>query len=608
MIRCSVIIVGIKSGGHDPSIAILKDGELVFAAEEERFTRKKHAHGQIPINALKSGLKSIDLSAELVDYWVIHHAHPLKLIYRTVVPYLIKPPKNKLELRFAVIQIRNVINYLRSWLNKKTSTQKFFQELGLKNPNIIFLEHHVAHSLSATLFSNISEGLSISLDGKGDGSSLMVGTFSNLISRSSNLEKINLGSKFYNLKKFFQIKKRFDPRFSLGLAYSEFTKFLGFKPNDAEYKVMGIASYGVPEFNLEKIFGFDKGVPRKKISSYLYWKQQSTHLVDFLGIEKRTPESDWSQVHANLAASVQFGLEQSMLSFSHQQLNKEQKVNLVLSGGVALNVKMNMILREKLNLNSFFVQPVSSDAGLALGCAGYMFKRLTGLNPKPLTTLHLGPDITEYSLEPLESNDKVTIERFQNWEALCKIVAKEISTGAVIAWMQGRMEFGPRSLGARSILADPRKLENKDHVNSKIKFRELFRPFCPSMLKSDFINYVEEGSKWEFSKSLPFMIEAFRVNEKARVEIPAVVHVDNTIRPQVLDESSYYLSEQPYVMLLNAFKKITGIGVLLNTSLNRRGEPIACEPLEGLEILLKTDLDFLVIGKSIIRKNKSLAN
>lgn len=341
------------------------------------------------------------------------------------------------------------------------------------------------------------------------------------------------------------------------------------------------------------------------MASYLYWKPQSTHLADFLGIEKRTPESDWSQVHANLASSVQFELEQSMLSFSHLQLIKEQKVDLVLSGGVALNVKMNMILREKLNLNSFFVQPVSSDAGLALGCAGYMHKRLTGLNPKPMTSLHLGPDITEYSLEPINLNKKVTIEKFQNWEDLCEIVAKEISSGAVIAWMQGRMEFGPRSLGARSIIADPRKLENKDHVNSKIKFRELFRPFCPSMLKSDFINYVEEGSKWEFSKSLPFMIEAFRVNEKARAEIPAVVHVDNTIRPQVLDEASYYLSEQPYVMLLKAFKKITGIGVLLNTSLNRRGEPIACEPLEGLEILLKTDLDFLVIGRSIIRKSKS---
>ena len=600
-----MIIVGIKSGGHDPSIAILKNGELVFAAEEERFTRKKHANGQMPINSLKSGLKSMDLRAESVDYWVIHHAHPLKLIYRTVVPYFIKPPRNKLELRFSVIQIRNGFYYLRNWLKKKTSTQKFFQELGLKNPNIIFLEHHIAHSLSATLFSDIPEGLSISLDGKGDGSSLMVGTFSNFISRPSKFEAINLGSKGHNLKKFFQIKKRFDPRFSLGLAYSEFTKFLGFEPNDAEYKVMGLASYGVPELNLKDIFGFDNGVPRKKLASYLYWKQQSTHLADFLGIEKRTPESDWSQVHANLASSVQFELEQSMLSFSHQQLIKEQKVDLVLSGGVALNVKMNMILREKLNLNSFFVQPVSSDAGLALGCAGYMHKRLTGFNPKPLSSLHLGPDITEYSLEPIEFNDKVTIEKFQNWEELCEIVAKEVSSGAVIAWMQGRMEFGPRSLGARSIIADPRKLENKDHVNSKIKFRELFRPFCPSMLKSDFINYVEEGSKWEFSKSLPFMIEAFRVNEKARAEIPAVVHVDNTIRPQVLDEASYYLSEQPYVMLLKAFKKITGIGVLLNTSLNRRGEPIACEPLEGLEILLKTDLDVLVIGRSIIRKSKS---
>jgi carbamoyltransferase len=388
------------------------------------------------------------------------------------------------------------------------------------------------------------------------------------------------------------------------LAYTGFTKYLGFEPNDSEYKVMGLASYGIPNLDINKIFGFKNGKPKRKVMAYVYNWRKSTHLFDLFGEPARDNNSQVTEFHENLAASAQLKLEQSALDFSLKALKKYKENSLVLSGGVALNVKMNMVLRDKLPLNKFFVQPVSSDAGLALGCVGYVYKYLTNRQPAKLDSLYLGPDISEYSLDFLKLNTKISVQNYDNISDCIDQVALYISRGAVIAWMQGRMEFGPRALGARSILADPRNEKNRDHVNSKIKFRELFRPFCPSMLKTDFQKYISTDSKYDISQSLPFMIEAFKVNDLAKLEIPAVVHVDNTIRPQVLDEDLPINFNNPYFLLLQKFKKITSIGVILNASLNRRGEPIASSPSEGLDILVNTDLDYLVIGKTIIEKIK----
>ena len=586
-----MIIVGFKSGGHDPAMAILKDGVVVCAAEEERFTRVKHSHGSIPIQSIKWGLSRIGIKPEEVDYWAVHHARPLRVVLLTIAPYMYKPPKNYAELRFAAIQIRNVLkNFYLNWLKSRTATQRLFQELGIKNPKIFFVEHHVAHGLSASMFSGIKEGLSLSIDGKGDGTSLMVATFAN--------SKTGVKSK-----NFYDIKRRFDPRYSLGLAYTGFTKFLGFEPNDAEYKVMGLASYGTAAINLDKIFGYKKnGMPTRKIAPFVYNWRRSKHLEDFFGLSPRSPESQWEGIHADIAASAQKKLEESALAFANRYLKRYNKKSLVLSGGVCLNVKMNMVLRESLNLDEFYVQPVSSDAGLPLGCVAFVYRKVTGLTPSSLSTLHLGPDISEFSLEHLKEDSRIEFESFISMESLCEVVAREISNGAVVAWMQGQMEFGPRSLGARSILADPRRSDNRDRVNVKIKFRELFRPFCPSMLKDDFEKYVEGESAWIKSKSYHFMIEAFKANELAVQEIPAVIHVDGTFRPQVVEEVELVDSITPYQLLLKKFREITGIGVLLNTSLNRRGEPIACTPEQGMNIFHGTDLDLLVINQTIFRK------
>lgn len=585
-----MIVVGFKSGGHDPAMAILKDGVVVCAAEEERFTRVKHSHGSIPVQSIQWGLNKLGIKPTDVDFWAVHHAKPLKVLYLTIAPYLRKPPKNHAELRFAVIQILNVRRFYLYWLRSRTATQRLFQELGVSNPKVFYVEHHVAHGLSASMFSGIKEGLSISLDGKGDGTSLMVANFSN--SRISA-----------QLKSFFDIKKRLDPRYSLGLAYTGFTKFLGFEPNDAEYKVMGLASYGNPSINLDKIFGYHKsGRPTRKIAPYVYNWRRSSHFHDFFRIPPREPESKWERDHADIAASAQKKLEDSALAFSKRYLKKYGKDSLVLSGGVCLNVKMNMVLRESLKLKEFYVQPVSSDAGLPLGCVAYAYASVTGITPSILTTLHLGPNIREFNIEGLMQDSKIGYESFNSMSSLCEVVSREISEGAVVAWMQGQMEFGPRSLGARSILADPRRVENRDRVNAKIKFRELFRPFCPSMLKLDFEKYVDSRSNWSTSKSYYFMIEAFRANKLATQEIPAVIHVDGTFRPQVLEEEDCADSIAPYQLLLKKFRDITGIGVLLNTSLNRRGEPIACTPQQGMDIFLATDLDLLVIGTTIFRK------
>jgi len=593
------IVVGFKSGGHDPSMAISVDGVIVAAAEEERFTRKKHSHGDLPVNAVRWGLKKAQISPDSVDLWVVHHAKPIEVVARTIWPYIKLPPKNYAELRHAAIQIRDVYRF---WVLYRREGllpyQRLFQNLGLKNPKVMFLEHHIAHNLSGSMFCGFDRGLAISMDGKGDGSSLMVSKFHNSQRLLGQKKRPNL---FQDGK--FRVLKRFDPRYSLGLAFTGFTKYLGFEPNDAEYKVMGLASYGKPNIDVAPVFGYKKsGRPTRKVAPYVYNWRRSRHFQDYFLNHERQPESQIEEFHKNIAASAQKELERSALAFVNRYLQKSGESNLVLSGGVCLNVKVNMVIREQSpNLENFFVQPVSSDAGLALGCAAFGFYNQTGRIPSPIKSLHLGPHIDDFDLDQnfVASFD---CEEFTDLNKLIKVVAREIASGSVIGWMQGNMELGPRSLGARSILADPRKVENRDRVNEKIKFRELFRPFCPSMLKSEFLKYVQEDSNWEISKSLPFMIEAFRVNQLAAEEIPAVVHVDNTIRPQVLDGSFSIESEKPFLLLLQEFKNITGIGVLLNTSLNRRGEPIACSPVDGLKILEATELDFMVVGTKIFRK------
>lgn len=585
-----MLIVGFKAGGHDPSVVFFQDGKVVFAAEEERFTRNKFSRGSIPLKSFYAGLHHLGITSSEVDYWAVHHANPLIVAYRTILPFLLKPPRNFLEFRFVAIQTHWVIRrFLFGWFRGDLPYQKFFSEIKVKKPKIFFVEHHIAHGLSASLFCGLDTGISISMDGKGDGVSIMTAKFANHDASILN-------------SKFFKVMKRYDPRYSLGLGYSELTKYLGFAPNDAEYKVMGLASYGKHIYNMSAIFGFEKNLPRRKVTSYIFWYKKSDDIKKFFNKPPRTPESDLDSIHMNIAASLQNKLEESVLEFSKTQLSQSNTSNLVLSGGVALNVKMNMILRDKLKLNNLFIQPVSSDAGLALGACGFVYKKLTGKTPQPLTSLHLGPSVVNFEPPDNFATKKLKYVKYPNYEALVEDLAIQIASGAVVAWMQGRMEFGPRALGARSILADPRLRSNQDRVNAKIKFRESFRPFCPSMLKSEFLNYVEVGTNWQVSKSLKFMIEAFSANSKALQEIPAVIHVDGTMRPQVIDETEKNESITPYLMLLHAFKKKTGIGVLLNTSLNRRGEPIACYPKEGLDIFLHTDLDLLVIDKYIISK------
>ena len=587
-----MVIVGFKAGWHDPSVVFLVNGNVAFAAEEERFTRVKHAGGSLPINSFKAGLSYLGISISDINYWSIHHAHPLLLMVRTIFPNLAKPPRNLLELRFSVIQVRDIIRFFISWLKGNLPYQLFFKELSIKKPNKFFVEHHIGHGLSSTLFCKIEKGISLSMDGQGDGTSIMVSKFNNT---KSNI-------LFRKKTSYFKVMKRYDPRYSLGFGYTEFTKYLGFEPNDAEYKVMGLASYGKPQHDMLSIFGFENGVPKRKVSSYIYWSKKSKDLNLFFRREPRAPESEWDQTYADIAASVQTELESTVLKFSRKELSRFKESNLVFSGGVALNVKMNKVVRENLNLKNFFVQPVSSDAGLALGGAAHVYRKVTGKLPEHLNSLHLGPDVKDFELPSISENEKLSVTTYTNYEELCDWLAHKIASGAVVAWMQGRMEFGPRALGARSILADPRLEVNKDRVNAKIKFRELFRPFCPSMLKSDFIKYIEPNTNWQASKSLNFMVEAFQASSKAKDEIPAVIHIDGSMRPQVLEENENNLSIAPYLTLLKAFKKQTGIGVLLNTSLNRRGEPIACYPAEGYDIFLNTDLDILVIDKNIIQK------
>lgn len=578
----SEVYVSFKSGGHDPSMAILIDGKIVAAAEEERFVRKKHARGHLPINAINWGLKKFGLKPSDVDCWIVTHVHPLVMPFVWIRAYLVPRPKNLTEIRYCLIRLKHTIIFVKRFFLRSLPYQLLLKELGIKHAKVKFLEHHLAHSYSSFLFSPFLTTLSISIDGKGDETSILIG------------EVKSPGGEIKPLK-------RFDARFSLGLAFASLTKFLGFEPNDGEYKVMGLAPYGKPVIDLSPIFGISRegNVTRSFLPFIFNWKN-SRHLQKFLGVEERTPESEIEPFHADLAASAQSTLESSMLNFIRHLRAKYSSSNLCLSGGVALNVKMNKRIRDEVGLSGIYVQPVSSDSGLPLGGVAWEWYQNSKSKPEPLNSLHLGPDIEEFDIiDAIESYGY----RFEVLDKVVNQTATLLSEGAIIGWMQGRMELGPRALGARSILADPRTIQNRDMVNEKIKFREMFRPFCPSMLEEDFVRYCRTPKDAPNSLGKPFMIETFETTPEAAREIPAVVHIDYTTRPQVLGNTNWEASEFKYYSLLRSFKNITGVGVLLNTSFNRRGEPIACSPKDGLEIFRNTALDYLVIGNFLVHRD-----
>ena len=593
-------ILGISAFYHDSAATILVDGKIIAAAQEERFTRIKH-DSNYPFNAVDFVLKFAGLKLEEVDS-IIFYEKPFLKFERLLETYVAFAPKG----------FKSFCKAMPIWLRDKLFQKKIlFNELQKHDKNfkdqkkIYFSDHHLSHAASAFFPSPYEEAIVLTADGVGEWATTTVA-----IGKSNNLE----------------IKKEIHFPHSLGLLYSAFTYYVGFKVNSGEYKLMGLAPYGQPIFEekiLQNLIDIkDDGTFRLNQKYFNYSTGLTMTNNNFHNLFEQPPRNASSdkltQFHMDIAASIQKVTEDIMIKLAKSLKNEFNIPNLCLAGGVALNCVANgKILKEKI-FDNIWVQPAAGDAGGSLGAALALWhlelqhKRI--INPNDdMQGSYLGPEYTQDEIEEELLKAGAVFEVIEENELIEKTV-ENLSSGEAIGWFQGRMEFGPRALGARSILGDPRSSEMQKNLNLKVKYRESFRPFAPAILREDL-------NKWfDIDTDSPYMLMVADINSKKiitmtdkeenlfgieklnvkRSEIPAVTHVDYSARIQTVHKET----NLKYFKLLSKFKEKTGCPILVNTSFNVRGEPIVNTPLDAFNCFMGTELDKLVIGKCYLEKNK----
>ncbi len=569
-------VLGINAYHGDASAALLADGRLVAAVEEERFNRIKHAAG-FPSNAVRFCLHRAGISVSDVAHIGIARVPTAHLINKlTFVLYnRLMFTRQGLDRLRSVEKVRNVKTVLADTLGVSES------ELRMEFHNV---EHHVAHMASAFLISPFEESALLSVDGFGDLCSTMLGR-----GVGTSIDKID-AVMFPH---------------SLGLFYTCMTQYLGFPNYGDEGKVMGLAPYGEPRYldamldivrpegesgftlNLDYFNHHIRGVEMTwDEASPQIGRVYSDKLIERFG-PARKPRSEITQHHRDLAASLQRCLEFHLFRILNRLQQCTGSINLCLAGGVAYNSVANGMIPHKTPFRNIFIQPAAGDSGTAAGAAFYIWNTLLG-NPRSYTMadVYLGPDYSGDELEQALRNYGVSYELCRNPE---ERAADLLSQGKIVGWFQGRMEFGPRALGNRSILADPRFPEIKDVLNRRIKHRESFRPYAPAVLEE----YVEEYFEDAFSS--PFMLVVFRVRPEKRPLIPAIEHVDHTGRIQSVSRET----NPRFWNLIEAFRNRTGIPLVLNTSFNEN-EPIVCTPQDALNCYATTKMDALVLGNFLV--------
>ena len=599
-----MIILGVSSFYHDSAAAIIKNENLIAAAQEERFTRIKHDAG-FPINAINYCLEAANCSLNEIDY-VAFYDKPFLKFERLLETYLSFAPRGFISFKAAMpIWLREKL-FQKDLLRKEF--QKFDKNFDWKN-KLLFSEHHQSHAASAFYPSPFQEALILTMDGVGEWATTTVAHGSG---NSLNIER-----------------ELHFPH-SLGLLYSAFTYFTGFKVNSGEYKVMGLAPYGEPKYKnliLDELMDLkEDGTFRlnQKYFDYCTGLRMTNNNFDKLfGFTPRDPEELLNQDHMDLASSIQSVTEEIVLRIAKSLAKETKQNNLCLAGGVALNCVANGKLLKEGYFDNIWVQPASGDAGGAVGAALTAYyhhqnnTRTIEPNSDRMFGSYLGPefnnDEVETSLKSLGANYKKLSD-----DEIVSHTARSLSEGKAIGWFQGRMEFGPRALGNRSILGDARSPDMQKVLNLKVKYRESFRPFAPSIL-------VEDVAEWfQLQTSSPYMLIVANVVEKkqiqmsseesnlfgidklniARSQIPAVTHVDYSARIQTVDRKQ----NPKYHALLSKFKDITGCPVVANTSFNVRGEPIVCTPEDAFRCFMGTELDLLVIENFILQKDEQDPN
>ena len=592
-------ILGISAFYHDSAACILVDGKIVAAAQEERFTRKKH-DPNYPHNAIEFVLKYANLKLSEVDQ-IVFFEKPFLKFERLLETYVAFAPKGFLSFAKAMpIWIKEKLFQKNLLFNKLKKHDENYKS----DKNIFFSDHHLSHAASAFFPSPFKEAVVLTADGVGEWATTTIA-----VGKNENLE----------------IKKEIHFPHSLGLLYSAFTYYTGFKVNSGEYKLMGLAPYGNPIY-LDKVKQLidlkEDGTFRldQKYFNYATGLTMTNKKFDNLfGQKPRNPQNEKiTQFHMDIAASIQKVTEEVMINLA-KSIRKEYGIkNLCLAGGVALNCVANgKILKEKI-FDNIWIQPAAGDAGGSLGAALALWhidqgnKRLANINDD-MKGSYLGP---EFNQDEIERELKAAGANFETlkYEELINTTAEFLSNDKAIGWFQGRMEFGPRALGGRSILGDPRSDTMQKNLNLKVKYRESFRPFAPSVLREDL-------SKWfEMNVDSPYMLLVADINSDKKIEmtdeqrklfgidklnikrsqIPAVTHVDYSARVQTVTKNI----NNRYYDLISKFKEKTGCPVIVNTSFNVRGEPIVNTPTDAFNCFMGTELDYLVIGDCILDKIK----
>ncbi|MEM6989147.1 MAG: carbamoyltransferase [Myxococcota bacterium] len=590
-------ILGISAFYHDSAAALVVDGRIVAAAQEERFTRKKHDH-EFPTNAIDYCLKEAGLQRKDLDY-VGFYDKPLKKFDRLLETYVAYAPAG----------FRSFLRAMPVWMRQKLHLPREMRKAlgGEYKKRFVFPEHHESHAASAFFPSPFDEAAVLTLDGVGEWATASFG--------------VGKGNK---------IDLTHELRFphSLGLLYSAFTYYCGFKVNSGEYKLMGLAPYGDPKY-VDKILDNlmdlkEDGSFRMDMSCFNYCQgltMVNSKFEEIFGRPARTPESELDQWHMDVAASIQKVCEEVMLRMCRHVKSVTKMDNLCLAGGVALNCVGNgRVLREG-PFENVWIQPAAGDAGGALGTALLIWHQLLGndrvaVKPDGQSASMLGPHFDNDAVAEFLDSAGATFDKYDDEGDMIDAVAELLANENVVGWMQGRMEFGPRALGHRSIIGDPRSEKMQSTMNLKIKFRESFRPFAPSVLQ----DRVDEYFDMRKNEDSPYMLLVAPVKEERRnalteeqkklfgieklnikrSDLPAITHVDYSARVQTIDPDRH----DRYYKLIKKFDEKTGCPVIINTSFNVRGEPIVCSPEHAYRCFMSTHMDVLVMENYVLKKTE----
>ncbi|HPS12938.1 MAG TPA: carbamoyltransferase [Prolixibacteraceae bacterium] len=600
-------ILGISAFYHDSAAAIVVDGKIEAAAQEERFTRKKQDES-FPLNAVRYCLDETSLKIDQLDA-VVFYDKPMLKFERLIETYYAFAPKGIASFVMAIpVWLKEKI-FLKRIIYRKLKEIQDYDKHQLK---LLFTEHHLSHAASAFYPSEFEKAAILTIDGVGEWATASI--------------CYGEGNKIKILKEL-----RFPH--SLGLLYSSFTYFLGFRVNSGEYKLMGLAPYGIPDS--ERVNSYIALIKEKLVdlrADGSIWLNQkyftySTGLrmvsdrkwAELFGFKRRLPEEHIEQFHCDLAYAIQKVTEEIILTNAAYVKELTGAKNLCMAGGVALNCVANGKLAETGLFENLFIQPAASDAGGALGAALaayhiYFEKERIPLTGDSMSGSYLGPEYTNREVEKCVRAYEAVYSSFDRFEDLADHVARLLADGKVVGWFQGRMEFGPRALGNRSILGDARNKEMQKKLNVKIKYRESFRPFAPSVLAEERENYFDlnvnspymllvADVKKEKLKKLPENYLQLPLMDRLyveRSEVPAVTHIDLGARIQTVHKET----NPRYWNLIHSFKELTGCGLIVNTSFNVRGEPIVCSPDDAYRCFMRTEMDYLVINDFLFEKQK----